>query len=366
MKKQGVFGGLLGSSIKLFALVLLVLAAPAFIYAGGGSEQKTGAASGGPSILKVGILDGWTGFPTKYVVDNGLDTKNGFKIEYMVFSSGAPANEAMVAGELDCAIIGGGATIPALANLNGKMIFETNNDTVGLSLIARPALACTKIRGQLAGYPDVLGSPETVKGLTIIGPNGTLQQYCILRYLEVLGLTIDDVKFVSMDANQAYQAFLLGQADIFASTNQHAFTLVEQESMVMLCDLQSLNCAASAQVVCSDRAYNNPEKRSALTQYIKVLAEVADTMNSNTDLATRCFMDWVALNGGSQPENVARMIMASKPYYGIAETKSRNYGADLLNNFVGFYIMTGQIEESQRNQIADNVRDDILKAAGLR
>jgi NitT/TauT family transport system substrate-binding protein len=330
------------------------------IFAGGGKQAQSGG------VLKVGILDGWTGFPTKYIVDNGLDVKNGFKIEYMVFSSGAPANEAMVAGELDCSIIGGGATIPALANLDAKMIFETNNDTVGLSLIARPNLACTKVKGQLKNFPNVLGSPETVKGLTIIGPNGTLQQCCALKYLEVLGLSTDDVKFVSMDANQAYQAFMLGEADIFAATNQHAFRLIQEENMVMLCDLQSLNCAATAQVVCSNRAFNNPEKFQSLTKYVTVLAEVAGIMNNDTNLATKSYMDWVSLNGGSQLENVARMIMASKPYYGAAETKARNYGYDLLNNFVEFYIMTGQIEETKRSQIAANVRNDVLKAAGFK
>jgi NitT/TauT family transport system substrate-binding protein len=347
---------------SVLAALILVLAVSS-LFAGGGKETQ---ASGDPTVLKVGILDGWTGFSTKYIADNGLDLKNGFKIEYMVFSSGAPANEAMVAGELDCSIIGGGATIPALANLDAKMIFETNNDTVGLSLIARPELACARVKGQVKGFPNVLGSPETIKGLTIIGPNGTLQQFCALKYLEALGLSTDDVNFVSMDANQAYQAFMLGQADIFAATNQHAFKLIQEEKMVMLCDLQSLNCAATAQVVCSNKAFNDAEKFRTMTKYITVLAEVADIMNSDVDLATKSYMDWVSLNGGSQLESVARMIMASKPYYGINDTKERNYGYDLLNNFVEFYIMTGQIEESKRSQIAANVKTEVLKAAGFK
>ena len=341
---------------------VLSLLAVSLVLAGGGRQTQ----SSGDPVLRVGILDGWTGFPTKYIVDNGLDVKNGFKIEYMVFSSGAPANEAMTAGELDCAIIGGGAAVPALANLDAKMIFETNNDTVGLSLIARPNLACTQVKGQVRNLPNVLGSPETIRGLTIIGPSGTLQQFCILKYLEVLGLSIDDVRFVSMDANQAYQAFMLGQADIFASTNQHAFRLIQEEGMVMLCDLESLNCAATAQVVCSNRAFNDTAKLQSLTKYITVLADVADIMNNDLDLATKSFMDWVALNGGTQLEDVARMIMASKPYYGKAETRTRNYGYDLKNNFVEFYIMTGQIEASKRAQIEANVKTDVLSAAGLR
>ncbi len=324
------------------------------------------AVAGEPTLIKVGILDGWTGFPTKYIVDNGLDLKNGFKIQYMVFSSGAPANEAMVAGELDCAIIGGGATIPALANLDAKMIFETNNDTVGLALMARPALACTKVTGQVKDHPAVRGDAKTVKGLTILGPNGTLQYFAALKYVESLGLTSEDVNFVSMDANQAYQAFMLGEGDILACTNNHSFTLRDNEGMVMLADLESLNCAATAQLVCSNAAFNNPVKAEALASYVKVMADVGEVMNANLDLATKSYLEWIKLNGGSRPESVCRSIMATKPYYGPKETKERVFGKDLLDNFVEFFIMTGQIEESQRKQIAANVRDDILKKTGLK
>lgn len=345
---------------KLLALALSLTLALTAAFHGGR------AAAGEPTLLKVGILDGWTGFPTKYVVDQGLDVKNGFKIKYMVFSSGAPANEAMVAGELDCAIIGGGATIPALANLNAKMLYETNNDTVGLALMARPKLACTKVTGAVPAHPKVLGDAKTVKGLTILGPNGTLQYFCALKYVETLGLKMEDVNFVSMDANQAYQAFMLGEGDIFAATNNHSFTLQNDEGMVMLCDLEALNCAATAQVVCSDAAFKNPEKFKALTNYVKVLAGVADVMNGNLDLATKSYMDWIALNGGSRPESVARSIMATKPYYGPKETAERAFGKDLLDNFVEFFIVTEQIEASQRGKIAANVRDDVLKAAGLK
>jgi hypothetical protein len=158
----------------------------------------------------------------------------------------------------------------------------------------------------------------------------------------------------------------MGQADIFAATNQHAFRLMKEEGDVMLCDLDSLNCPATAQVVCSDKAFNDPQIFKALTAYIKVLADVGDIMNGNTDLATKCFVDWAKLNGVTQPEDIARMIMEQKPYFGVEATKTRNYGQDLINNFVEFYITSGKIEASQKAQIVANVRDDVLKAAGFK
>ncbi len=321
-------------------------------------------ASGEPILINMGILDGWTGFTTKYIVDNGLDVDNGIKIEYLVFSSGAPANEAMTAGDIDCAIIGGGATVPALANLNSKLIMEVNNDTIGLSMIARSDLACTGVSGA-AENPDILGDADSVKGTTIITTSGTLQYYCTLKYLEAIGLTADDVNMVSMDANQAYQAFVLGEGDILCCSNNYSFDLVN-EGYVELASLTTLNCAATAQVVCSDMAFEDETKCQGLAILCKLLAETNDLMNSDTDLATQCYVDWVQLNGGSITEETARKIMEQKPYYGVEDTKNREFGSDFLNNFVEFYIMTEQIEESQKPDIEANVRDDILKAAGLR
>lgn len=327
--------------------------------------ESESAASGEPILINMGILDGWTGFTTKYIVDNGLDVANGIKIEYLVFSSGAPANEAMTAGDIDCAIIGGGASVPALANLNSKMIMEVNNDTTGLSMIARADLPCTGVSGAADGL-DILGDADTVKGTTIITTSGTLQYYCTLKYLEAIGLTTDDVNMVSMDANQAYQAFMLGEGDILCCTNNYSFDLVKKEGCVELASLTSLNCAATAQVVCSDRAFEDETKFQGMAILCKLLAETNDVMNNDTDLATKCYVDWVHLNGGSISEETARTIMEQKPYYGVEDTKNRDYGSDFLNNFVDFYIITEQIEESQRADIEANIRDDVLKAAGLR
>lgn len=314
--------------------------------------------------VNIGILDVYTGIPTKYIVDQGLDVANGIKINYLVFSSGAPANEAMISGEIDCAVIGGGATVPALANLDSKMIMETNNDVIGMCMIARADLACNAVSGAVEGL-EILGDAESIKGLTILTTPGSLQYYLTLKYLEALGLTSDDVNLVMMDANQAYQAFMLGQGDILCCTINYSFDLIK-EGYVELASLSSLNCAATAQLVCSYTAYEDEKKREGLAILCRLLADAHDALNGDADLATKTLMDWITLNGGSMSEETGRALMERAPYYGVEDTKTREFGADFLNNFVEFYIMTEQIDESQRGDIEKNVVDDILVLAGLR
>lgn len=320
------------------------------------------AEGSAPIVIRMGILDGWTGFPTKYVVDTGMDTAAGLDIEYLVFSSGAPANEAMISGDIDCAVIGGGASVPALANLNSKLIMEVNDDTVGMSLIARAGLDCNTAE---SGKEGVLGTPETIKGKTILTASGTLQYYLTLKYLEAIGVSDKDVNLVSMDANQGYQAFQLGQGDILACSNNYSFGLVK-EGNVELASLRTLGCSATAQIVCSDAAFNDPTKRQGLAILCQLLAQVGDIMNGDTELATKSYVEWVKLNGGNQDEEIARAIMECKPYYGVEATKARTLGSDFLNNFVEFYIMTEQIEPEQRGDIEANIREEVLLEAGLK
>lgn len=139
-----------------------------------------------------------------------------------------------------------------------------------------------------------------------------------------------------------------------------------KEGNVELASLTTLHCDATAQVVCSDTAFNDEAKFQAMAVLCRLLAETNDIMNNDTDLATECYVEWVHQNGGSITEETARTIMEQKPYYGVEAVKERTLGEDFLNNFVEFYIMTEQIEESQKADIEANVRDDILVAAGLK
>ena len=313
----------------------------------------------------MGVLDGWTGFTTKFIVDNGLDIENGIEISYLVFSSGAPANEAMVAGALDAAIIGGGATVPSLANLNNKMIMETNNDTIGMSLIARQGLAPNYVTGAVPQFPEVRGDADSVRGLTIITAPGTLQYYLTVRYLETIGLTERDVTIIAMDPNQGYQAFRIGEGDILACSNLFSFSLVN-DGFVELASLTTLDSGATAQVVASEAAFSNERTFEALTVFVRLLAEVNDIMNNDLDLATDSFYNWVTLNGGTPDREISRAIMAERPYFGVEETRTRELGRDLMENFVEFFIMIGSLEEGQRGTVAANIRTDVLEAAGFR
>ena len=120
----------------ILSLAMLSLALLGCVASAGATE----AADELP-VIRVGVIPGASSsLPFFYVHEQGWDAENGFTLEILTFNSGAPANEAMLAGEIDCSVIGGAATVAALANQGAKMIMEICNDAVGVSVLGAAGL----------------------------------------------------------------------------------------------------------------------------------------------------------------------------------------------------------------------------------
>ena len=68
-----------------------------------------------------------------------------------------------------------------------------------------------------ADEDGIIGSAETLKRTSILGPLATTAHYQAIMYMEHFGLTADDFSMVSMDYPQAYQAFVTGEGDLVAN-----------------------------------------------------------------------------------------------------------------------------------------------------
>ena len=175
---------------KTVAIILSILLCTS-VFGNGNSEKQ----AQGNTKLKVGVLAAMTALPVVDIVEQGLDKQNGIEIELVQFTTGAPMNEAMAAGEIDADCIGA-AGVFALANFNAKMVAEICNDTIAIELFARPDSPIVATKGYNHAYPEVYGTPESIKGRTVLCPAGTLSQYEVSKYLDVFGLTVDDVNYV--------------------------------------------------------------------------------------------------------------------------------------------------------------------------
>lgn len=81
------------------------------------------------------------------------------------------------------------------------------------SVLVRPDSPIAKVKGYNKDFPEVLGSPDTVKGKTFLTTTVSSAHYGLSSWLKVLGLTDKDITIKNMDQAQALAAFDNGIGD---------------------------------------------------------------------------------------------------------------------------------------------------------
>lgn len=137
-------------------------------------------------VLRVAVMPFYISSPIGYMVDNGLDVANGFKVEQIMFPSGAPMNEAVASDSYDIAT-NGGAFIFGVANFNTKVIASHISGTGGNEIWIEKGSAIAAKTGVNPAFPTVVGDPEALKGAVIAQATGTTSQLAIIKWLEALG-----------------------------------------------------------------------------------------------------------------------------------------------------------------------------------
>jgi NitT/TauT family transport system substrate-binding protein len=159
-------------------LVLLFIAWMLYIGTASAQEMKK------LQKLRIGIpTRSMSSFPQMVAQRRGYYQQEGFDLELIVVSSGIPAIQAVIAGDLDFATTGNVATLAALRGIpvRNVMVSSTATDQV---IVVRPEIR----------------HPEDLKG-KILGVAGvrSVSDVSLRLYLSKYGLTPElDVKIVSL------------------------------------------------------------------------------------------------------------------------------------------------------------------------
>ena len=240
---------------KLFALLLAAAMILSMAACGSGTSSGNNATTPNETNGEAVATDGTANDPTAlnlsgkklvigtqakaaglyvYVAQElGLFEDAGLDVEIVTFASGAPINEAMAAGELDVAV-SGMATVYALATGMYTYIGDGTITVNGQAIYARADSDIAKA-GVYSG--NIIGSAETVKGCSILGPLSTAAHYNAISYVKAFDLTSDDFSMVSMEYAQAYEAFITGQGDLLATTPPYTSQLAADPNYVKVADL---------------------------------------------------------------------------------------------------------------------------------
>lgn len=314
-----------------------------------------------PRPLRVAVQSFYCSSTVGYIVDNGMDVAAGIPFEILTFNGGAPINEAMAAGLWDVAVTGG-AFIFAMAQYNAKLIGHQIDGTgaEGNAIYMRNTNPGAKVKGYNPDYPEVYGSPDTIKGQVLLQNTGTTSQYLAINYLDALGIDEKDMQVVSLDFPQLYSSFATGQGDLSAMTSPHSYKAQEHEDWTMAATLENLNTPLYEAIVCTEDAYNN--RRDDIVKFMTLIYQANDAIAQSEDLAFEVAKKWYADSGKDLSDDDILAEVQGKPF--ITSEQARNMDLNVFAmKYADFFIRCDKIEPEKREVVQANICQDVLDDA---
>ena len=152
--------------------------------------------------ISVGI-NAWIGYGPWYIAkEKGLDLANGIDIDFVNLSSNDDFKSTLAAGSVDSthALITSALQYQA-AGIKFRIALFQDISTTADAIIATPDITTlADLKGKTVGVPKESGG-----------------EYLLRLVLEPVGLTLDDLNLLDMQADQAAVAFIAGRVDAAVS-----------------------------------------------------------------------------------------------------------------------------------------------------
>lgn len=194
-----------------------------------------------------------------YAKKMGWDKEEGLDIEMLLFDSGPSQMEALPSRAWQLGSTGVGGQLVGGIRYNIVSVAPVVTEGLVHVLYLRPDSPAMQVKGFNPDYPEVYGSPETVKGMTILYTTQTTVHYMVGKWLSILGLSVDDVKLVNMDQPSAVPAFEKGIGDAVCLWAPFTFA-AEQRGWPSAGTMADMKCDTVSTLV-GDREWceKNPE-----------------------------------------------------------------------------------------------------------
>ena len=309
-------------------------------------------------VLRAAVMPFLNSVPVNYIADNGLDEKYGFDLEIIQFTTGGTMNEAIASDEWDVAVMST-ASVYSLATYGAYLIADFADSAGGTGLYVRPDSPIAKAVGYNPTYPDIMGSPVTVRGKQVIFQNGHVSQLTTLKWLEKIGVNPEEIDSVNMEQSSAYQAFLAGEGDVAALAPPFNYR-AEDEGWICVADLNSLDVPQRESVIATASAYEG--KHDLLVAFLKALFEANEILRADPEMEMELLAEWYAVNGSETDDETIRKEVETRPFLTAEEACSEELGASTRMN-AEFFAEIGTLEVDKLSVYDTNIVTDVLAEA---
>lgn len=166
--------------------------------------------------LKTAWLGEHETFIVWYAKKYGWDKENGLSLQILNFDTGKNIINGLKAYKWEIAGIGAVPATMSVFSDKIKIIAIANNEAKSNGLFVKGNSHILEKKGYNPNYSELYGSPETIKGSTILCTKGSSAHHLLVTWLKALNLTEKDVNIQFMDITKAFGAFKNGLGDILS------------------------------------------------------------------------------------------------------------------------------------------------------
>lgn len=309
--------------------------------------------------LRIGTMPSTIGVPVAYAYDNGYFKDEGLDVEVVMFVTGAPINEALAAKQIDVAA-SGLASVFSLAIGTCKWVGEINT-TGGMGIYVRPNSKILSVKGKVAGLPNIFGSAETIKGISVLGPLGTSSQFNTIRYIQRFGLKDSEIRTVHMEFGPALQAFKAGQGDALAASPPFSFD-AEAAGFIMAASFEDATgvelrdgLLARSEIVAT--------RRQEVVAFVRAVYRACDALQDKA-LRAKYSKKWFGDNGRMYDDKTMADEIKVRDYItkAVMAKEGYLYGPGMID-IAQFFMEGGKIEKDNLPNVAKSFDVGILKEA---
>lgn len=239
-------------SLKLFVILVFSI----LLTACGTAESKS-------KEIKIGYQKGATMLSLKDNKDFEKELQEkGYTITWSEFNTGSSILEALNAGSIDFSNAGDMPTLFALAKGSDFKLIASNPDS--------PAT-----EGIVVGKDTDIESLEDLKGKKVAYNNASIAQYLIVKALETVDLTIDDIESVHLAPSDASIAFEKGDVDAWVVWDPY-MTVAENSGNIILQTAEGIVPLRGFHLSSTEMTENYQEVIETYVKYVSQIEEKID------------------------------------------------------------------------------------------
>ncbi|WP_018393271.1 aliphatic sulfonate ABC transporter substrate-binding protein [Bacillus sp. 37MA] len=260
-------------------------------------------------------------------------TKVNAEIKWSEFQSGPPLLESLAANRVDLSFLGDGALISSLdKNLPFEVIGQTSENFLSGGIVVHPN---SKIK-----------TVEDLKGKSIGVALGTSANIYLVKALKLHGLTLDDVKIINLQPDDAQSAFGTNQLDAWTIWEPFRTGNIDK-GIARELNIEENLSSPGVIIARTGFAEEHPEIVEA---YLRAYKKTADWQIANPDEAAKIFEGETKVPA----ETIKKIIMDDKPNIFLTEESIQSY-EDSIEKLVeiGYIKKAFNFEELINNQYID-------------